>query len=69
MSRSRKYPIWKQKNDQDFKKYSNKRIRNFPMLVGMKGSKLIKQLLCSWDICDYKFHPTTEEDKKKAIRK
>jgi hypothetical protein len=71
MSRSYKYPVWKQRNDQGYKKYSNKRIRKFinTLSVGLKGTKLIKQLLCSYDICDYRWYPRNEEDKLKAKRK
>lgn len=51
MSRSRKHtPIFKLKNDRDFKRYSNKMIRHRDIPSG--GA--FKRVMCSYSICDYK---------------
>ena len=68
MSRSYKFPIWKQYNDKYHKKLFNKRVRKFS-IESYKGFSLLKKLLNTWDICDYKWYPRTKEDKLKAKRK
>ena len=76
MSRSRKHtPIFKLKNDKDFKRWSNKMIRHKDIPSG--GA--FKKVMNSWDICDYKdlVHPIkayyadlyTPEVMRKAIAK
>ena len=51
MSRSRKHtPIFKLKNDKDFKRWSNKMIRHKDIPSGGAFRKVMN----SWDICDYK---------------
>lgn len=62
MSRSYKYPIYKQRNDKYHKKLSNKRIRNYfkTLKIGFKTNKL-RILVNPYDICDWKFIP--DEDK------
>ena len=51
MSRSRKrIAIFKQPNDQDFKRYSNKMIRHRDLPSGGAFRKVMN----SWSICDYK---------------
>jgi hypothetical protein len=52
MSRSRKKVcIFKLKNDKYFKRLANKRTRN----TDIQNGKSYKKLLCSYDICDYKY--------------
>lgn len=66
MSRSRKKtPMWKQRNDKDFKRYSNKMIRHADIASGSS----FKRVMCSYDICDWSFRPVDDDDKKKAARK
>jgi len=66
MSRSRKKtPIWKQRNDKDFKRYSNKMIRHTDIASGAA----FKRVMNPYDICDWRFPPVDDDDKKKAARK
>ncbi len=71
MSKSRKYPIYRQKSDKYFKKLSNKKIRKFLLSLeqGFKSTKLFKQIVDHWNICDWRFVPRDKEDAIKASRK
>lgn len=71
MSRSRKYPIYKDGSHPWAKKEANKRVRQYIKLLdkGFKSIGFFHKLFCSYDICDYKFNPSTEEDIIKASRK
>lgn len=71
MSNSYKYSIWKQHNDKFYKKLSNKLIRRFLIKLekGFKNTKLFKQVVNKYDICDYKWIPRNKEDLIKAKRK
>lgn len=71
MSNSYKFPIWKQHNDKYYKKLSNKLIRRFikELEQGFKNTKLFKQIVNKYDICDYKFVPRNKEDLIKSSRK
>jgi len=65
MSRSRKKTaIWKQRNDKDFKRYANKRVRN---AEEVDDGRKYKRLLESYDICDFRWF--AKDDKEKARRK
>ena len=64
MSRSyKKTAIWKQRNDKDFKRYSNKMIRHRDIASGAA----FRRVMCSYDICD--FACLADKDDKKAVRK
>jgi hypothetical protein len=56
MSRTYKYPVKKQRNNQYFKRQSNKKNRKWlnTLTKGFKNSKLFKILTNPYDICDYK---------------
>ena len=71
MSRSYKYPIFKDLPDKFYKRLSNKKIRKFLKTLekGFKSTKLFKELVNKWDICDYKWYPEDEEKLKIARRK
>lgn len=74
MSRSYKYPVWKDQSSRSqikSKRLANKRIRNHLKLLsfGFKGIKYFHKLFNTWDICDWKWYPRTKEDKLKAKRK
>lgn len=66
MSRSYKYPIFKDKPDKYFKKLSNKRNRQWlkSLNKGFKSTHLFKILVDRWDICDWKFIPDTNQINK-----
>lgn len=50
MSRSHKKPVVKQKNNQFYKKWFNKKLRrNKSSFQGMN----YKKANCTWDICDF----------------
>lgn len=55
MSRSYKYPIQKQRNNQYYKKLTNKKIRKYlkTLKKGFKTNKL-RLLINPWCICDWK---------------
>lgn len=71
MSRSYKYPVYKDLPDKYYKHLSNKKIRKFARSLesGFKSTKLLKQLVNKWDICDYKWYPTDLEGINKSSRK
>lgn len=74
MSRSYKYPIWKDQSSRSqikAKTLANKKIRNHlkKLTFGFKAMGYFHKLFNSWDICDYRWYPRTEEDKSKAKRK
>lgn len=57
MSRSyRKNAIFKQKNDSYYKKLANRAVRNKPVDYDIPDGKAYKKLMCSWDICDFRFY-------------
>ena len=65
MSRSRKkIAIWKQHNDQFYKRISNKRFRKRP--IELTNTKPL-HFTDSWDIYDFKWFPDSND--KKATRK
>lgn len=66
MSRSYKYPIYKERNHKTYKKLSNKRIRQYlkTLYKGLKTTKL-RLLVDPWDICDWRFKPNTNDVKAK----
>ena len=72
MSRSYKYPVWKDhgKHVKYNKRISNKKIRRYlkTLTKGLKTNRL-RLLEDPWNICDWKFYPDKEEDIKKASRK
>ena len=71
MSKSYKYPIYKQRNSKSYKRLSNKKIRKvlLKLEIGFKSTKFFKTLVNPWDICDWRFKPRDEKDKLKSIRK
>lgn len=73
MSKSYKYPIFKDtgKTGLFYKKLSNRKIRKYlrSLSIGFKSSKLFKQLINSYDICDWKNFPEDKLQKIKAKRK
>ena len=69
MSRSYKYPVWKDKANKYVKRMASKAVRRCKDLENYKGYALLKKLFNSWNICDYKWYPDKEEDKLKAKRK
>ena len=71
MSRSYKYPIWKDRTDKRMKRLSNKRVRQWlkTAQVGLKSNNLKKKLTNPWDISDWKIDPKDDKDKQKAMRK
>jgi len=72
MSRSYKHTsVIKQRNDQNAKRQSNKKIRKFltNLEVGFKSTKLFRIVLNPWDICDWKYYPKDKQSKLKARRK
>lgn len=69
MSRSRKYPIFKDHTGKFGKKQANKRIRRFKDLQGFIGFQFLHKLFESWNICDWKYTPTDQDWIQKAKRK
>jgi hypothetical protein len=72
MSRSKKYPIWKDQADKETKRLSNKRFRQAERQALHHGEEPPvnpKELFNQYDISDYRFWPRNEEDKKAASRK
>lgn len=66
MSRSyKKTAIWKQRNDKDFKRYSNKMIRHTDIASG----SAFKRIMETWDICDFKKRIKDKDREKIAKRK
>ncbi len=64
MSRSVKHTaVYKQRNDKDFKRLSNKMIRHRDIPSGCA----FKRVMCTYDICDYKWF--ADKGDKKAVRK
>jgi hypothetical protein len=64
MSRSIKHTaIYKQRNDKDFKRLANKRVRR----VSIQSGAAFKRVSESYDICDYKW--LADKGDKKAVRK
>lgn len=65
MSRSfKKTNVCTDTNDKFFKNYSNRIIRNKNINFEIKNGKFYKKLLCSYNICDYKFYKTLKEELK-----
>ena len=71
MSRSLKYPIYKDKANKSDKRLANKKIRRFlkKLEKGFKSINFFHKLYNSYNICDYKIDPRDQEDKIKASRK
>jgi hypothetical protein len=72
VSKSRKYPVYKDSGSKDTKRLSNKRIRKYlrSLVKGFKSTKLFHQVLNSYDICDYKWYPNKDSKQyKEATRK
>lgn len=69
MSRSRKYPIFKDHSGKFGKKQANKKIRRYNNLQGFIGFQFLHKLFESWNICDWKDIPTDPDWIQKAKRK
>ena len=71
MSRSYKYPIFKDKTNKYFKRLSNKKIRKYlkKLNQGFKSSRFFKTIEESWNICDWTRDPRDKDDYNKALRK
>lgn len=62
MSRSRKkYPWIQGGGDKDYKKIFNKKIRRAPLDYPSGMSYKKEHGCCSWEICDYRFIPDSED--------
>jgi len=72
MSKSKKYPVYKDSPSKHTKRLSNKRIRKYlkSLVKGFKSTRFFHQLLNQYDICDYKWYPDKESSNyKEATRK
>jgi hypothetical protein len=69
MSRSRKFPIFKDHSGKFGKKQANKRIRKSNSLQGFIGFQFLHKLYESWNIYDWKYSPTEQDWIDKAKRK
>jgi len=72
MSKSKKYPVYKDSGSKDTKRLSNKRIRKYlkSLVKGFKSTKFFHQLLNQYDLCDYRWYPNKESSTyKQATRK
>jgi len=71
MSRSIKYPIFRQKASKGAKRLANKKVRHYITLLdsGFKSTGFFHKLFEQWDIRDWKYIPYTKEDIIKAKRK
>jgi hypothetical protein len=72
MSRSyKKTAVFTDKAHKQDKRWANKRIRKFIKSAeqGFKSINFFHKLFNSWDIRDWKFYATTEDDIQKAKRK
>lgn len=69
MSRSKKYPIFKDHSGKFGKKQANKKIRQTKGLRGFIGFNFLHKLFNSWNICDWKWVPEGQDWIDKAKRK
>lgn len=71
MSRSYKYPIFKDKASKTTKRLSSKAIRRWlrTLEIGFKSMKLFRQQINPYDLCDWKIFPIKQSDIEKSKRK
>jgi len=69
MSKSYKYPIFKDRNPYN-KKIANRTVRQrLKKFISFSKGNWYKKIFNQYNICDYKIEPSTEEQKIKASRK
>ena len=71
MSKSYKYPVYKDKANKFIKRASSKKNRAWLKTLdfGFKSSKQFKYQVNQYDLCDWLILPNTKEQIKKARRK
>jgi hypothetical protein len=68
---TKKTAVFTDKAHRSDKRAANKQIRKFikSSEQGFKSIGFLHKLFNSWNIRDWKFFPSSEEDKQKALRK
>lgn len=69
MSRSIKYPVFKDKANKYIKRLASKAVRRAKNLENYKGYSYLKKLFDPYNISDYRFFPIDENQEKIAKRK
>jgi hypothetical protein len=72
MSRSKKFPIWKDSPSKESKRIANKRFRQKERQSIHHGEEpplKSRELTNPYDLCDYKFFPRNKKDSDRAARK
>jgi len=66
MSRSYKYPVFKDHGNREVKRQANKVVRKYLDII---GGKFYRKLFDPWNICDWKWYPDKLDKIKESMRK